>query len=80
MSGGYNPPPNPLPLSMGGTGNGIGPSVPSSTVSGLPAASTRAGQLFFVTDALTPALGVTVIGGGAVNVVVFSNGTNWIVA
>jgi hypothetical protein len=78
MSQGSNPPPNPLPIPMGGTGNAVGPSLPSSTVVGLPAASTRSGQMFMVTDALAPALGVAVAGGGAVTVIAVSNGTNWI--
>ena len=46
--------------------------LPSATVSGVGARS-------FVTDALTPAFGSAVVGGGAVATPVYSNGTNWIV-
>ena len=80
MSGGYNPPPNPLPIGMGGTGSQIGPVLASRAIaSTLPAAAANAGQIFIVTDALAPALGVTVVGGGAVTVAVWSNGANWVV-
>jgi hypothetical protein len=48
------------------------------TVSTLPSAVTSgAGTLAFVTDALLPTFGSTVVGGGAVNVPVYSDGTNW---
>ena len=48
------------------------------TVSTLPSAVTSgAGTLAFVTDALLPTFGSTVAGGGAVNVPVYSDGTNW---
>jgi hypothetical protein len=48
------------------------------TVATLPSASTSGvGARAFVTDALAPAFGVTVVTGGAVPVPVFSDGTNW---
>jgi len=48
------------------------------TVATLPSASTSgAGARAFVTDALSPTFGATVTGGGAVNVPVYSDGTNW---
>ena len=48
-------------------------------VGALPAATNaNKGQFLIVTDALLPALGAIIIGGGAVNTLVFSNGTNWI--
>lgn len=53
------------------------------TVSGLPSAPTSgAGALAFVTDATQTAilgLGLTVVGGGANKVPVYSDGTNWII-
>jgi hypothetical protein len=50
-----------------------------STVAGLPSAATEgAGAIRAVSDALTPALGVAITGGGAVYCVVLSDGTNWI--
>jgi hypothetical protein len=49
-----------------------------STVASLPSASSvgRASRTF-VTDALAPAFGSTVVGGGAVFIPVYSDGTNW---
>jgi hypothetical protein len=48
------------------------------TVSTLPSAVTSgAGTLAFVSDASAPTFGSTVVGGGAVNVPVYSDGTNW---
>jgi hypothetical protein len=38
------------------------------------------GMRAYVTNALTPVYGATVVGGGAVTIPVFYNGTNWIVA
>ena len=70
----------PLPIGMGGTGTTIGPTLQSTTVAGLPAASANTGLLLRVTDALLPSLGGIIVGGGAVHCVVFSNGTNWIAA
>jgi len=50
------------------------------TVATLPNASLLGtGTSAFVTDALTPVVLSTVVGGGAAIVRVFSNGTNWIV-
>lgn len=50
------------------------------TVASLPVASTAgAGARMFVSDALTPVFGSAVTGGGAVNVPVYSDGTNWMV-
>lgn len=48
------------------------------TVSTLPSAATSGkGARSFVTDATTPTFGATVVGGGAVAVPVYSDGTNW---
>lgn len=48
------------------------------TVAGLPAAATAgAYAVACVSDALTPAWNATVVGGGAVKVMVMSDGTNW---
>jgi hypothetical protein len=48
------------------------------TVATLPSASTSGvGARSFVTDALAPTFGATVVGSGAVPVPVFSDGTNW---
>lgn len=44
--------------------------LPSASVSGV-------GSRAFVTDASAPAFGATVVGGGAVAVPVYSDGTNW---
>ena len=46
------------------------------TVATLPAGTV--GDTAYVTDALTPAYLVTVVGGGAVTTAVFYNGTNWV--
>lgn len=52
--------------------------VPGVTVANLPAAATAgAGARSFVTDALTPTFGSAVVGGGAVNVPVYSTGSAW---
>jgi hypothetical protein len=52
--------------------------VGTSTVAALVAAATAGnGARAFVTDALTPTFGSAVIGGGAVSVPVYSNGTTW---
>ena len=48
------------------------------TVATLPSASTSGvGARAFVTDALTPVFGATVVTGGAVPTPVYSDGTNW---
>jgi len=46
------------------------------TVAGLPSAATPY-QRAFVSDALAPTFGATVVGGGAVKTPVYSDGTNW---
>jgi hypothetical protein len=48
------------------------------TVATLPTGVT--GARTYVTNALAPSYGATVVGGGAVTIPVFYNGTNWIVA
>ena len=49
-----------------------------SVVADLPSASAAGvGSRLFVTNALTPTFGATVVGGGAVAVPVYSDGTNW---
>lgn len=52
--------------------------MPIYTVATLPAAGT-AGRRAFVNNALTPVALSTVVGGGALTVPVFDNGTTWIV-
>ena len=50
----------------------------TTVVESLPSAATvGAGARAFVTNALAPAFGATVAGGGAVPVPVYSDGTNW---
>jgi hypothetical protein len=54
------------------------PAVTNYTVATLPSAATAgAGARTFVTNALTPTFGATVVGGGAVFTPVYSDGTNW---
>jgi hypothetical protein len=54
------------------------PALTNYTVATLPSAVTAgAGARSFVTDALTPTFGATVVTGGAVAVPVYSDGTNW---
>jgi len=54
------------------------PALTNYTVATLPSAVTSGkGARSFVTDALAPAFGSTVIAGGAVAVPVYSDGTNW---
>jgi hypothetical protein len=51
---------------------------PVYTVATLPsAADAGAGAKLFVSDASGPTFGATVVGGGATNVPVYSDGTNW---
>lgn len=60
---------------------GGAPCLVSSTVAGLPVASTVPGGMRYVTDASTTAalgIGTTVVGGGANIVKVWSDGTNWV--
>lgn len=53
---------------------------PSSTVAALPSCTAAlTGVIYTVTNALTPALNVLVVGGGAVTVLVHCNGTSWVV-
>lgn len=51
---------------------------PIKTVATLGLASSNTGGTAIVTDALTPSLGVAVVGGGTSRVLVNSDGTNWI--
>lgn len=54
--------------------------VPAVTVASLPACNAAStGNVYQVTNALGPTLGLTVVGGGAISVVVRCNGTNWLV-
>jgi hypothetical protein len=54
------------------------PALTNYTVATLPSAATSGvGARSFVTDALTPTFGATVVGGGAVATPVYSDGTNW---
>jgi hypothetical protein len=54
------------------------PPLKNYTVATLPSAVTAGvGARSFVTNALTPVFGATVVGGGAVAVPVYSDGTNW---
>ena len=58
--------------------NGIQPPLTNYTVATLPSASVSGkGARAFVTDALAPVFGSTVVTGGAVAVPVYSDGTNW---
>ena len=70
----------PLNLTAAGTGtvkvNSVAEVVVSSTVAGLPAAPV-VGMLTRVTDALAPAVGMTVAGGGAAAALCWYNGANW---
>lgn len=56
----------------------IVPALTNYTVSTLPSAATSGkGARSFVTDALAPVFGSTVVTGGAVATPVYSDGTNW---
>jgi len=58
--------------------SGIIPATINYTVATLPSAVTSGvGARSFVTDALGPAFGATVVGAGTVKVPVYSDGTNW---
>jgi len=58
--------------------NNIQPPLTNYTVATLPSAATSGiGARSFVTDALGPTFGATVVTGGAVAVPVYSDGTNW---
>jgi len=56
----------------------IVPPLTNYTVATLPSAATSGkGARSFVTDALAPVFGATVVTGGAVATPVYSDGTNW---
>jgi hypothetical protein len=58
--------------------SGFIPPATNYTVATLPSAATSgAGARAFATDALGPTFGSTVVGGGAVFIPVYSDGTNW---
>ena len=60
------------------TASGVVPPLVNYTVATLPSAVTSGkGARAFVTDALGPTFGATVVTGGAVAVPVYSDGTNW---
>jgi hypothetical protein len=60
------------------TASGVMPPLTNYTVATLPSAATSGkGARSFVTDALAPTFGATVVTGGAVAVPVYSDGTNW---
>ena len=60
------------------TDSGIIPALTIYTVATLPSAATSGvGARAFVSDALTPTFGSTVVTGGAVKTPVYSDGTNW---
>ena len=59
-------------------GSAISPPLTNYTVATLPSAVTSGvGARSFVTDALAPVFGNTVVTGGAVATPVYSDGTNW---
>lgn len=56
------------------------PQSPVTTVSSLPSCTSGLrGASYFVTDSLGPVALATVVGGGAVGLLVVCNGTSWIV-
>jgi hypothetical protein len=58
--------------------SGVVPPLVNYTVATLPSAVTSGkGARSFVTDALGPTFGATVVTGGAIAVPVYSDGTNW---
>jgi len=58
--------------------NTVMPPLTNYTVATLPSAVTSGkGARSFVTDALAPTFGATVVTGGAIAVPVYSDGTNW---
>ena len=60
------------------TASSVVPPLTNYTVATLPSAVTSGkGARAFVTDALGPTFGATVVTGGAVAVPVYSDGTNW---
>lgn len=52
----------------------------AQTVASLPSASTYSGSIALVSDATATTARSTVAGGGANKVLVFSDGTNWLIA
>lgn len=73
-AGGYTPR---LTIRDDGTTTFVAPVILKGyTVSTLPTGVT--GMTAYVTDALTPSFGVTLVGGGAIVTKSFYNGTNWI--
>jgi len=65
-------------LNQFNTDSGIFPALTVYTVATLPSAATSGvGARAFVSDALTPTFGSTVVTGGAVKTPVYSDGTNW---
>lgn len=51
-----------------------------STVAALPTCNAGSkGKEYMINDATVPAWNTTVVGGGAVVVIVFCNGSNWVV-
>lgn len=56
--------------------NGVS-NVPVTVASLTVAVTAGVGARAFVSDATAPAWGATVVGGGAVKVPVYSDGTNW---
>jgi len=62
------------------TVSNLAPALPQSTTAALPTCNAAAtGKMYLVTDALTPVALASVAGGGAVKVLVFCNGSSWIV-
>jgi hypothetical protein len=54
--------------------------LPSKATSALPACSASlTGQVYLVTDALLPVVGSILGGGGAIQVLIHCNGTNWVI-
>lgn len=65
-------------LNQFNTDSGILPALTVYTVATLPSAATSGvGARAFVSDALSPTFGSTVVTGGAVKTPVYSDGTNW---
>jgi len=65
-------------LNQFNTDSGILPALTVYTVATLPSAVTSGvGARAFVSDALSPTFGSTVVTGGAVKTPVYSDGTNW---
>ena len=56
------------------------PRLPTVAAAALPAASTRSGMEYYLSDCNSTTRGATAAGGGANFVKVYSNGTDWIIA